>query len=106
MDGIQEQCFYVKVYKSETRFFLVISQLPNNSVCKYYLHFLLDLKSHLEVNHIFCHSDQDVLYKISQIIWKDKKYDSFINIMGGFHILLVKLKALYKKYILLGLQQW
>ena len=33
-----------------------------------------------------------VFYKISQIIWKDKKYDSVINIMGGFHILLVKLK--------------
>ena len=26
--------------------------------------------------------------------------------MGGFHILLVKLKILYKKYNLLGLQQW
>ena len=26
--------------------------------------------------------------------------------MGGFHILLVKLKILYKKYNLLGLQHW
>ena len=26
--------------------------------------------------------------------------------MGGFHILLVKLKILYKKYNLLGFQQW
>ena len=47
-----------------------------------------------------------VFYKISQIIWKDKKYDSVINIMVGFHILLVKLKILYKKYNLLGLQHW
>ena len=31
---------------------------------------------------------------------------SVIKIMGGFHILLLKLKTLYKKYILLGLQQW
>ena len=59
-----------------------------------------------EIKHKFCHSDQDVFYKISQIIWKDTKYDRFINIMGGFHILLVKLKILYKKYNLLGLEQW
>ena len=96
----------VKVHKSEIGFFPFISQLLSDSVCKYYLDFLLDLKSDLEINHIFCRSDQDILYKISQIIWKDKKYDSVINIMVGFHILLIKFKILYKKQILLGLQQW
>ena len=59
--------------------------------------FQLDLKSDLEINHIFCYIVQDVFSKMSQIIWKDKKYDSVIKIMGGFHILLVKLKILYKK---------
>ena len=93
-------------YKPEAGFFLVISQPPSDRVCKYYLDFLLDPKSDLEIDHIFCHSNQDVFQKISQIIWKDKKYDSVINVMGGFHILLVKLKTLYKKYISLGLQQW
>ena len=39
----------------------VISQPPSDSVCKYYLDFLLNLKSDLKINHIFCHSDQDVL---------------------------------------------
>ena len=87
----------VKTYKSENRFLPVIPQPPSDSVCKYYLNFLLDLKSDLEINHIFRHSDQDAFYKISQIIWKDKKYDSVINIMRGFHILLIKLKILYKK---------
>ena len=67
---------------------------------------MLDLKSDLEINHIFCHSDQDVFYKISQIIWKDKKYYSVVNIMAGFHILLVKLKIMHKKFSLLGFQQW
>ena len=46
----------VEAYKSETGFFPGISQPPSNSVCKYYLDFLLDLKSDLEINHIFCHS--------------------------------------------------
>ena len=94
------------MYKSETGFLPVIPQLPSDSICKYYLDFLLHLKSDLEINHIFCRSDQEVFYKISQIIWKDKKCDSVIIIMRGFHILLVKLKILYKKYIVLGLQQW
>ena len=59
----------VKMYKSESGFLPVIPQPPSNSVCKYYLDFLLDRKSELEINHIFCHTDQDVFYKISQIIW-------------------------------------
>ena len=96
----------VKVYKPEAGFFLVISQPPSDRVFKYYFDFSLDPKSDLEIDHIFCHSNQDVFQKISQIIWKDKKYDSVINVMGGFHILVVKLKTLYKKYISLGLQQW
>ena len=96
----------VEVYKSENGFFAVISQPPSNSVYKYCLDFLLKLKSDLEVNPILCLSDQDVFYKIFQIIRKDKKYDSVINIMSGFHFSLVKLKILYKKYNLLGLQQW
>ena len=106
MDGINSKTSNVKTYKSETGLLLIIPQPPSDSVCKYYLDFLLDLKSDLEINHIFCYIDQDIFYKISQIIWKDKKYDSVINIMVGFHILLVKLKILYKKYNLLGLQQW
>ena len=59
----------VKMYKSESGFLSVIPQPPSNSVCKYYLDFSLDRKSELEINHIFCHTDQDVFYKISQIIW-------------------------------------
>ena len=59
----------VKMYKSETGFLSVNIQPPSDSVRKYYLDFLLDLKSDLEINHIFRQSDQDAFYKISQIIW-------------------------------------
>ena len=40
-------------HKSETGFLPVIPQPPSDSVCKCYLDFLLDLKSYLEINHIF-----------------------------------------------------
>ena len=46
-----------------------------------------------------------MFYKISQIIWKEKSYESVINITGGLHLLLVKLKMLFKKYNVLGLQE-
>ena len=39
----------VKPIKSVTVFFPIISQLPSDSVCKYYLAFLLDLKSNLHI---------------------------------------------------------
>ena len=77
------------------------------SVLENYLDFLIDLKSDLEIGNIFCHSNQDVFYKISQIMWKKgDKYKGIINIMSGFHILLVNPKILYKKYDLLGLRGW
>ena len=34
------------------------------------------------------------------------KYNKIISLLGGFHILLVYLKILYKKYGCLGLQDW
>ena len=43
----------------------------------------------------FCHNDQDVFYKLSQIIWIIKN-ESIVN-MGGFHLLLVALEVFYKK---------
>ena len=69
--------------------------------------FLIDLKSDLEIDNIFWHKDQDVFYKISQIMWKEgDKNKGIINIMGGFHMLLVNLKILCNKYGLLGLRGW
>ena len=58
----------VKTHKSKTGFFPVKPQPRSDSGSKYYLDFLLDLKSDLEINHIFRHSDLDVFYKIFQII--------------------------------------
>ena len=39
---------------------------------------------------MFSYNSQDVFYKISQIIWKEHKYESVINIMGGLNLLLIK----------------
>ena len=62
----------VKMYKSETGFLPVIPRRPSDSVCKYYLDFLLDLKSDLEINHIFCHSDQDVFMNSPKLFGKTR----------------------------------
>ena len=62
----------VATCKSETGFLLVIPQPPKDNVCKYYIDFLLDMKNDQNLNYFFCHSDQYVCYKLSQIIWKEK----------------------------------
>lgn len=59
--------------KSVLDFFPIIPYPPKESILKDYLDFLLDLKKDLDVEFIFCHSDQDVFYKMSQIVWKEKK---------------------------------
>ena len=48
-----------------------------------------------------------MFYKVSHIMWEEgDKYKEITSIKGGFHILLVNLKILYKKYGLLGLRGW
>ena len=44
--------------------------LSKDNVYKYYLDILLDMKNDQNLNYIFCNSDQDVFYKLSQITWK------------------------------------
>ena len=96
-----------RTIQSDLDYFPVIPYPTNDSVLKDYLGFLIDLKSDLEVDNIFCHSNQDVFYKISEIMWKERnKYKGVISIISGFHIFLVNLKILYKKYGLLGLRGW
>ena len=46
---INSSTLNVKPCKSETVFFPIIYQLPSDSVCKYYLDLLLDLKSNLHI---------------------------------------------------------
>ena len=84
-----------RTIQSDLGYFPVIPYPPpNESVFKDYLDFLIDLESNLETNNIFYHSDQNLFYKISQILWKEgEKYrEIIINIMGGFYILSENLK--------------
>ena len=93
--------------QSNLDYFPVIPYPPNESVHKDYPELFIDVKSDLEIDDIFCHSDQDVFYKITQIMWKEgDKYKGIINIMDSFHIFLVTLNFLYRKYGLLGLREW
>ena len=60
--------------KSDLDFLPVVPYPPNDSILKDYLDFLIDLKDDLKIDYIFCHCDQDVFYKLSQIIWKEKNH--------------------------------
>ena len=92
-----------RTIQSDLDYFSVIFYPPNESVLKDYLDFLIDLKNDLEIDNIFCHSDCDVFYKMSQIKWKEgDKYKGIINIMNGFYMLLVNFKILYKRYGAVG----
>ena len=56
---------------------------------------------------MLCCSNQDVFYKISQIMWKEgDKHTGIVDIMGGFPYHFSNLKILYKKYGLLCLRGW
>ena len=68
---------------------------------------ILQMAEDLEIEHILLHADEAIISKMSMIMWLyQEKYDKLIPLMGGFHMLLVFLKILHKKYGCLGLDQW
>ena len=92
-----------RTIQSDLNYFPVIPYPPNKSVPKDYLYFLIDLKSDLEIDNIFCRSDQDVFYKISQIMWKEgDTCKGIINVMGGFYIFLVNLNLFIRNIVCWG----
>ena len=85
----------------------VVSLPPKDNVIKWYLDMILQMADDLEIGHIFVHADKAVISKMYMIMWlQQQKYDRIIPLMGGFHLLLVYLKILYKKYGCLGSDQW
>ena len=49
-----------RTIQSDLDYFPVIPYPPNESVLKDHLDFLIDHKSDLEIDNIFCHSDQNI----------------------------------------------
>ena len=96
-----------RTIQSDLDYFPLIPYPPSESILKDYLVFLIHLKNDLGTDNVFCYSDQNVFYKISQIKWKEgDKYNAIINLMGGFHIFLLNLKILYRNYGLLSFRGW
>ena len=97
----------VETTKSRNEYLPTIPHPPDDSICKYYLDYIIDLADSLHLEHIFVHCDQAVFYKMSQIMWKELgKYNKIKCLMGGFHILLVWLKVLNKQFGALGFRNW
>ena len=89
----------VKTTKCMLEYLPVVHFPPKDNVIKWYLDMILQMAEDLEIGHIFVHADEAIISKM----WK---YDKLIPLMGGFHMLLVFLKIMHKKYGCLGLDQW
>ena len=68
---------------------------------------LMDMADDFGIQCIFAHSDEAIYCKMVLIQWiNEGKYDKIVNLLGGFHTIMVKLKILYKKYGALGFRDW
>ena len=93
--------------KSLLDYMEVIPLPPNDTVCKWYLDLLLDMANDFGIQCIFAHSDEAIYCKMVLLQWLHQgKYDKIINLLGGFHTIMVKLKILYKRYGALGFREW
>ncbi|MPC25296.1 hypothetical protein E2C01_018401 [Portunus trituberculatus] len=56
---------------------------------------------------IFAHSDEAIYCKMVLLQWlHEGRYEKVVNLLGGFHTIMVKLKIMYKKYGTLGFREW
>ena len=68
---------------------------------------IVQIMEEIGTEELFVHADDTINNKIVMIMWLyNGKYENVIPLIGGFHILLVYLKILYKKYYCLGLRDW
>ena len=93
--------------KSLLEYMEVVPLPPNDTVCKWYLDLLIDMAEDFGLQCIFAHSDEAIYCKMVVLQWLNEgKYDKVVNLLGGFHTIMVKLKILYKKYGALGFRDW
>ena len=84
-----------------------IPQRPEYPVRKKLLDDLLKVIKDLDLIHIFAHGDEQVYARLAHITWKDPElYRNIVILMGRFHELRVRQKAIYKKDALRGYQKW
>ena len=91
--------FSKNTLKCKLEYLPVIPFPPGDNIVKYFLGMIKELPEELGVDHVFAHADELMGSKINTILWIHKyKYNRKILLLGGFHILLVYLKTLCKKY--------
>ena len=92
------------VTKSETQkslmnFMEVVPLPPTDTVCKRYMDLLTDMADDFRLQCIFAHSDEAIYCKMVLLQWiHEEKYDKIVNLLDGFHTIMVKLKIMNKKY--------
>ena len=93
--------------KSLVEYMEVVPLPPNDTVCKWYLDLLTDMADDFGLQCIFAHSDEAIYCKMVALQWiNEGKYKKVVNLLGGFHTIMVKLKIMYKKYEALGFRDW
>lgn len=93
--------------KSLLEYMEVVPLPPNDTICKWYLDLLMDMAEDFGLQCIFAHSDEAIYSKMVLLQWLNEgKYDKVVNLLGGFHTIMVKLKIMYKKYGALRFRDW
>lgn len=93
--------------KSLIEYMEVVPLPPSDTVCKWYLDLLNDMAEDFGLPCIFAHSDEAIYCKMVLLQWlNEEKYEKVVNLLGGFHTIMVKLKIMYKKYGALGFREW
>ena len=93
--------------KSLIEYMEVVPLPPSDTVCKWYLDLLIDMAEDLGLQCIFAHSDEAIYCKMVLLQWLNEgRYEKVVNLLGGFHTIMVKLKIMYKKYGALGFREW
>ena len=98
---------HAETVKFKLEYLPVVPLPPHDNIVKWYMENIVQIMEEIRIEELFVHADDTINSKIVMIMWLyNDKYENVIPLIGGFHIFLLYLKILYKKYNCLGLQDW
>ena len=107
MTVFSKETSYGETVKWKLEYLPVVPLALHDNIAKWYMDNIVQIMEEIKTEEIFIHADKAIYSKIVMIMWLyNCKYEYVIPLIDGFHILLVCLKILYKKYNCFSLQDW
>ena len=86
---------------------IIIIQPPKYDICNNLLDGLSKITDNFQLSHLSVHDDEEIYYRLGQILWKhDNVYKTIFIIVGGFYQFCIRRNRFFKRHGCLEYKGW